>query len=116
MGKPTDMDWKFPWGSQVVFRHLQRESDIYSWQGTQVPLLLFDELTHFTARQFWYMLSRNRNPHNNGIRPYVRATCNPDPDSFVADLIDWYIDNDESWRTGARTQDMDTRYLSAAVS
>jgi predicted phage terminase large subunit-like protein len=26
------------------------------------------------------------------VRPYVRATCNPDPDSFVADLISWWID------------------------
>lgn len=93
--RPSDMDWRFRSGAKVVFRHLQRESDIYSWQGTQIPLIGFDELTHFTAPQFWYLLSRNRNPHPNGIRPYIRATCNPDPDSFVAELVEWFIDQDE---------------------
>src|SRR5699024_949361 len=24
-------------------------------------------------------------------KPYVRATCNPDPDSWVAELIEWWI-------------------------
>lgn len=84
--------WRFPSGSKVRFSHLQHENDIYSWQGAQIPLLLFDELTHFTETQFFYMVGRNRNRSNNGIRPYVRATCNPDPDSWVRNFIDWWID------------------------
>lgn len=40
--------------------------------------------------QFWYMFSRLRS--SCGIPCYIRATCNPDPDSFVADLVSWYID------------------------
>lgn len=55
-------------------------------------MLEFDEVTHFTENQFWYMLSRNRS--TCGIRPYVRASCNPDPDSFVRKLISWWIDDD----------------------
>lgn len=27
-----------------------------------------------------------------GVRPYVRATCNPDADSWVAEFISWWID------------------------
>jgi hypothetical protein len=27
-------------------------------------------------------------------RPYVRATCNPDPDSWVAEFISWWIAED----------------------
>ncbi|WP_240491317.1 terminase large subunit domain-containing protein [Pirellula sp. SH-Sr6A] len=49
----------------------------------------FDELTHFTESQFFYMLSRNRS--TCGIRPYVRATCNPEP-GWVADFLAWWID------------------------
>ena len=26
--------------------------------------------------------------------PYIRATCNPDADSWVADLLQWWIDQD----------------------
>lgn len=63
---------------------------MHKWQGSQISLIGFDELTHFTKRQFFYMLSRNRS--TCGVAPYVRATCNPDSDSFVADLIAWWID------------------------
>ena len=57
--------------------HLEYEKDMFDWQGAQVALLIFDELTHFTEEQFWYLQSRNRSMC--GIRPYTLGTCNPDP-------------------------------------
>jgi len=81
--------WEFPSGATVTFSHLHNENDILNWQGAQIPLIGYDELTHFTERQFWYMLSRNRSTCN--VKPYIRATCNPDADSWVADLVSWYI-------------------------
>jgi hypothetical protein len=36
------------------------------------------------------MLSRNRSVC--GIRPYVRATTNPDAESWVAEFIQWWWD------------------------
>ena len=60
------------------------------YQGAEICLIEFDEVCHFTEGQFWYMLSRNRS--TCGVKPYVRATCNPDPDSFVAKLISWWWD------------------------
>lgn len=92
MSREQQLDWKFPSGAAVAFRHLQLERNVQDWQGSQVPLIIFDELTHFTKYQFWYMLSRNRS--TCGVRPYVRASCNPDPDSWVAELIAWYIGED----------------------
>ena len=47
-------------------------------------------MTHFTESQFWYLVSRNRS--TCGVRPYIRATCNPDADSWVRDFIAWWID------------------------
>jgi hypothetical protein len=82
--------WRFPTGAKVTFSHLQYESDILAWQGTQIAYIGFDELTHFTKKQFLYLLSRNRSV--SGIKPVIRATTNPDPDSFVAELIEWWID------------------------
>lgn len=29
-----------------------------------------------------------------GVNPYIRCTCNPDPDSFVAALVEWWIEQD----------------------
>ena len=66
-----------------------------NWQGSQIPLIAFDELTHFTQKQFWYMVSRNRSMC--GVRPYIRATCNPDADSWVAELIAWWINQDTGY-------------------
>jgi predicted phage terminase large subunit-like protein len=82
----------FPRGGRISFAHLNLETDVEDWQGAQIPLIEFDELTHFTKHQFFYMLSRNRS--TCGVRPYVRATCNPDVDSWVAEFIAWWIDQD----------------------
>jgi len=84
--------WTFGKGARVEFHHLQYESTVNNWQGAQIALVGFDELTHFTRAQFFYMLSRNRSLC--GVRPYVRATTNPDPDSWVRAFIAWWIDAD----------------------
>lgn len=85
-----DMSWTFPSGSAVSFGHLEHDKTVLNWQGAQIPLICFDELTHFSQKQFWYMVSRNRSM--SGVRPYIRATCNPDADSWVAEFIGWWID------------------------
>ena len=88
--KEQPSEWYWPSGARVKMAHLEHESTVEDWQGSQVPLFLFDELTHFSRSMFFYMLSRNRS--ECGVRPYMRATCNPDPDSWVAEFIGWWID------------------------
>lgn len=92
--KPREntLEWKFEKGPKIKFSHMEHESNKYDWQGSEIPLIMFDELTHFTKSMFLYMLSRNRS--TCGVKPYIRATCNPDPDSWVADLVEWYIEQD----------------------
>lgn len=85
-------EWVFPTGAKIAFRHLQLDRHAHAYQGAQIPLIGFDELTHFSEKQFWYMLSRNRS--TCGVKPYIRATTNPDADSWVAKLIDWWIGED----------------------
>lgn len=82
--------WRFASGATITFSHLEMEQTKYDWQGSQIPLIMFDELTHFSESVFFYMLSRNRSMC--GVNPYVRATCNPDADSWVAKFIEWWID------------------------
>lgn len=91
----------FPSGARVSFRHLNQENTVYSYQGAQIPLIVFDELTHFTKKQFFYMLSRNRS--TCGVRPYVRASTNPDPDSWVAEFIKWWIDQETGYAIPERS-------------
>lgn len=91
-GKPQGqaLSWRWPGGGLLKMAHLEHEDDKLGWQGSEITLLNFDELTHFTETQFWYVLSRTRSM--SGVLPYVRATCNPDPDSWVAKFIAWWID------------------------
>lgn len=97
----SSLSWTFPGGAKVTFAHLEHEKNKLDWQGSQIAMVGFDELTHFTAGQFWYMLSRNRS--GSGVAPYIRATCNPDPDSFVAELIAWWIDQETGYAIPERS-------------
>ncbi len=88
--KETTLEWTFPAGTKIKFSHLEHEKNVYDWQGSQIPFIGFDELTHFSRNMMFYMLSRNRT--TCGVKPYVRATCNPDPESWVYEFIQWWID------------------------
>lgn len=88
--REMNMEWCFPSDVKLKFNHLQYDDTVLDWQGSQIPFLGFDELTHFSEYQFLYMLSRNRS--TCGVRPYVRATMNPDPDSWVYHWVEWFID------------------------
>jgi predicted phage terminase large subunit-like protein len=91
-------DYTSPAGFRVKFSHLEHEHNVEDWQGSQVPIIGFDEVTHFTRYQFFYMITRNRS--TSGVIPYVRATCNPDPDSWVAEFLAWWIDQEEKLPNG----------------
>jgi len=82
----------FSSGATVTLRGLGADKDLEKWQGSQIAYIGFDELTHFSKKQFMYMLSRNRS--TCGVKPYIRATTNPDADSWVRDFIDWWIGED----------------------
>lgn len=85
----SQLEWRFPAGSKIAFGHVENEKDKVKWHGSQICLLCFDELTTFSETQFFYLFSRNRS--TCGVRPYIRATCNPDARSWVAEFIAWWI-------------------------
>lgn len=87
--KTPNPQFVFPSGAKVVFGHLERYADCLAYQGSQLVLVAFDELTHFDEDVFWYMFSRIRS--DSGVDGYIRATTNPDPDSWVRTFIDWWI-------------------------
>lgn len=99
--KTPRLHWNFKSGATVNFAHLERNEDCEGWQGSQIAFIGFDELTHFSEWQFFYMLSRNRT--TSGIKPYIRATCNPDADSWVATFIEWWIDQKTGYPIKSRS-------------
>jgi len=86
------LKWRFESGAEIDFEGIEHEKDLENWQGAQIPLIIFDELTTFTRKMFFYMLSRNRGVCS--FRSYIRASCNPDSSSWVKDFISWWIGPD----------------------
>lgn len=82
----------FESGAQVKLSGMQHEDDCFQHDGAQYALIGFDELIHFTEKQFWYLNTRNRSVC--GVAPYIRATTNPRKSSWVKDLIRWWLDED----------------------
>ncbi len=79
--------WRFPSGARLLFRHLEHESDVFAHQSAEYQFLGFDELTHFSRKQYTYMLSRLRGPV--GIPLRVRAGTNPGGDGHEWVMKRW---------------------------
>lgn len=62
-------------GSVITFGSLQRESDVYKYQGAEFDVIRFDELTHFTWAQYSYLLSRVRG--TNDFPKQIKSSTNP---------------------------------------
>jgi predicted phage terminase large subunit-like protein len=88
----TMLRWNWKTGGTVAFSGLEHENDKYKYQGAELTRLIFDEGTHFSSTQFWYLFSRLRT--TSGLGPQAYLTMNPDPDSWLAEFFAWWIDED----------------------
>jgi predicted phage terminase large subunit-like protein len=93
----SKMTAEFPAGGRLKFSHLELEKNKMDHHGGQYLFIGFDELTTFTRTQWLYLITRNRPGPGCSLRPYWRATCNPDAESWVRDIIDWWIDPDTGY-------------------
>jgi predicted phage terminase large subunit-like protein len=100
-GLRATLDWRFPSGARGKFAGLQYEENKTDWKGAQICLLMFDQLEEFTEGQFFYLLSRNRS--SCGVRPYTRASANPDADSWLAQFISWWWDEESGYAIPERS-------------
>lgn len=90
VARSNDHTFLFPNKSKLQFDHLADANKThYAYQGAQFGFIGYDELTHFTKQQFFYMMARNRTPAMR--RPFIRATTNPQGDGWVKDLISWWL-------------------------
>lgn len=64
-------------GSEMRFRHCQRDSDRFVYQGAEIHALFIDELTHFSLLAYDFLKTRLRAPILIGVKPIVRCTSNP---------------------------------------
>ncbi len=84
-------EWSWPgYNTQIKFASMQYEANRFAWQGSQLGYIAFDELTHFTEEQVFYMFSRKRS--KSGAPTRIRGTTNPDADSWVKRFLAPWVD------------------------
>lgn len=90
----ADMRWNFQNGGFLKFAYHAGGIDDFKmrFQGKQYAYIGVDEITHMEYAKFKYLLTCNRNAF--GLRNRFIGTCNPDPDSWVAKFISWWIGED----------------------
>src|SRR5579875_891802 len=84
-------EWRWPkFDTKIKLASMQYEADRFAWQGSQLAFIGFDELTHYTSEQFFYLFSRLRT--TSGAPARIRATTNPDADSWVKSFLAPWVD------------------------
>lgn len=94
--------------TSIKFDALQYDKDKLKWQGGQVAYIGFDEATHFSEEQFFYLFSRKRS--RSGAPTRIRATTNPDADSWVKRFLAPWVDEDYDG-PGGRAKSGEIRWL-----
>jgi hypothetical protein len=75
--KEVEKRWVFPSGATVEFGYLERDADVYRYQGNAFSWIGFDELTHLATEFPWNYLSSRLRTTDKEITCYLRATTNP---------------------------------------
>ena len=69
--------WTFPSGSKIEFGFLERDADVYRYQGQAYSWIGFDEITHLSTEFAWNYLASRLRTTDPDITPYMRCTANP---------------------------------------
>ena len=69
--------WNFPSGAKVEFGFLERDADVYRYQGQAYSWIGFDEITHIPTEFSWNYLASRLRTTDPDITPYLRCTANP---------------------------------------
>ncbi|MCH9664597.1 MAG: phage terminase large subunit, partial [Gammaproteobacteria bacterium] len=84
----------FPNKSTVALGGMSMDKQLAAQRGSQYGGVVFDELTLFKKKMFWYMMTRMRTM--SGAVTFIKATTNPEPEGWVKDLLEeaGYLDKE----------------------
>ena len=69
--------WNFPSGAKIEFGFLERDADVYRYQGQAYSWIGFDEITHLPTEFSWNYLASRLRTTDPEIETYLRCTANP---------------------------------------
>jgi len=75
--KEVEKLWNFPSGAKIEFGFLERDADVYRYQGQAYSWIGFDEITHLPTEFAWNYLASRLRTTDSEIQTYMRCTANP---------------------------------------
>lgn len=75
--KEVEKLWNFPSGAKIEFGFLERDADVYRYQGQAYSWIGFDEITHLPTPFAWNYLASRLRTTDSEIEVYMRCTANP---------------------------------------
>lgn len=75
--KEVEKLWNFPSGAKIEFGFLERDADVYRYQGQAYSWIGFDEITHLPTEFAWNYLASRLRTTDSAIKCYMRCTANP---------------------------------------
>lgn len=89
--KLKDQKIVFPSGASVTFSHYENDKagqELY--QGIEMCGTFYDEAAHAEESHIWWLISRLRTTRST-MKPCIWLSCNPDPDSYLREWVDWWV-------------------------
>src|SRR6056300_195365 len=69
--------WNFPSGAKIEFGFLEKDADVYRYQGQAYSWIGFDEITHLPTEFGWNYLASRLRTTDKSLKTYLRCTANP---------------------------------------
>jgi hypothetical protein len=98
----SNMVWKFQSGARASFMNYSPTLKEFqeAIQGKEYAHIFIDEITHIEEAKFNALFANLRTTY--GIKTQIFGTCNADADSWISNLIEWYIDPDTGFHIPER--------------
>ena len=75
--KDSEKTWHFPSGATLTFGYLDNDNDHFRYQGIEVQMVGFDEVTQHKEFQYRYLFSRLRRLLGSEVPIRMRSASNP---------------------------------------
>jgi len=75
--KESTKTWEFPSGAKALFSYVDKDDDVYRYQGQSFTWIGIDELGHYPTPYVWNYLRSRLRTTDPKIETYMRASSNP---------------------------------------
>ena len=75
--KESTKTWEFPSGATALFSYVDKDDDVYRYQGQSFTWIGIDELGHYPTPYVWNYLRSRLRTADPSIETYARASANP---------------------------------------